>query len=85
MTVDVTWAINGKERSIFSEIYGTKAGASLDPFCIYGEEAGYLMNCTPVAEPENMFNNEIRHFIDCIKLGQQPIATLEDGMAVQKS
>ena len=42
------------------------------------------MNCTPVAEPENMFNNEIRHFIDCIKLGQQPIATLEDGMAVQK-
>lgn len=84
MTVDVTWAINGKERGIFSEIYGTKAGASLDPFCIYAEKAGYLMDCTPIAEPENMFNNEIRHFLDCIKSGQEPIATLEDGMAVQK-
>lgn len=84
MTVDVTWAINGKDRSIYSEIYGTKAGASLDPFCIYSEEGGYLMDSRPVVEGENMFNNEIRHFLDCIKNKQQPLATLEDGIAIQK-
>ncbi len=84
MTVDVSWAINGKERGFYSEIFGTKAGASLEPFCIYDEVEGYLMDSTPVVEQQDAFFNEIRHFIDCIKGNQEPIATLEDGMAVQK-
>ncbi|NLJ75009.1 MAG: Gfo/Idh/MocA family oxidoreductase [Firmicutes bacterium] len=84
MTVDVSWAINGQERNVYSEIYGTKAGASLDPFMIYGEEAGYLTDNRPVLEGEDMFGNQIRHFIDCVKTGNTPIATLEDGMEIQK-
>ena len=42
------------------------------------------MDSTPVVEQQDAFFNEIRHFIDCIKGNQEPIATLEDGMAVQK-
>lgn len=34
MTVDVSWAINGKDTGIYSDIFGTKAGASLNPLVI---------------------------------------------------
>jgi len=84
MTFDVSWAINGKDTGIFSDIFGTKAGASLNPFTIYGEEEGYLMDSSPVVEPQDPFANEIRHFLDCIKTGQEPIATANDGVIIQK-
>lgn len=84
MTLDVTWAINGADRDIYSEVYGTKAGVSLNPFVIYGEEGGYLTDSKPIAAGKNMFDNQIRHFLDCVKTGQTPIATLDDGMQIQK-
>lgn len=84
MTVDVTWAINGADREIYSEIFGTKAGASLNPFMIYGEENGYLTDTKPKFTGNFMFDNQIRHFVDCVKTGKQPIATLEDGIQIQK-
>ena len=84
MTLDVTWAINGADRDIYSEVYGTKAGVSLNPFVIYGEEGGYLTDSKPIVAGKNMFDNQIRHFLDCVKTGQTPIATLDDGMQIQK-
>ncbi|MGB4156695.1 MAG: Gfo/Idh/MocA family oxidoreductase [Caldicoprobacterales bacterium] len=84
MSFDVSWAINGKDTGIFSDIFGTKAGASLNPFTIYGEEQGYLMDSSPVIEPQDTFANEIRHFLDCIKTGQEPMASANDGVIIQK-
>lgn len=84
MNLDVSWAINGPDREIYSEIFGTKAGASLNPFVFYGEDGGYLTDNHPTVAGKNMFANQIRHFLDCVKTGQTPIATLEDGMQIQK-
>jgi len=84
MNVDVSWAINAQYRPLYSEIFGSKAGASLDPFVIYGEEAGYLVDKKPIAEPEDLFANQIRHFLDCIKTGETPMASLEDGLTIQR-
>lgn len=83
MTFDVSWAINGKDGT-YSDIFGTKAGASLSPFTIYGEDAGYLTDATPTVANEDNFANEIRHFLDCVKEGKQPIAPVDDGVQVQK-
>lgn len=84
LSVEVSWALNGPDRDLFSEVYGTKAGASLNPFVIYGEEAGYLTDERPLAESKNMFESQVRHFLDCIRKGTSPLATLEDGMQIQK-
>ncbi len=84
MTFDVSWAINGKETGIYSNIYGTKAGISLDPLAIYGEEANYLVDSTPVVGKESAFENQIRHFLDCIKEGKEPISSANDGVLIQK-
>lgn len=84
LTFDISWAINGKQTGIISELFGEKAGASLDPLEIYGEEENYLVDSTPTVRDEDTFSNEIRHFIDCIKEGKEPMITAEDGLLVQK-
>lgn len=84
MHFEVSWAINAKDTGIFSYIFGDKAGASLSPLVLYREEEDYLMDSTPTVANENSFQNEIDHFIECIKEGKEPIATAEDGVLVQK-
>lgn len=83
MSFDVSWAINGKDTQ-YSQIFGTQAGATLDPIGIYGEEEHYLTDTVPTTMQENSFENEIRHFIDCVKEGKQPIASVDDGLQIQK-
>lgn len=84
MSVDVSWAINGQDTGMFSTIYGDKAGASFEPLTIYGEEENYLVDLKPKVDGEDMFSNEIRHFLDCVKENKQPIPSAEDGLQVQK-
>jgi predicted dehydrogenase len=84
MNFEVSWAINGKDTGTGSQIFGDKAGASLAPLTIYGEEANYLVDSTPTAKKEDHFANEIRHFLDCIKENKEPLSPAEDGLNVQK-
>ena len=84
MSFEVSWAINGKESGIYSNIYGSKAGATLFPLTIYDEKENYLMDSTPVIANEDIFYNEISHFIECVKSGTQPICPVEDGFTIQK-
>ncbi len=84
MNFEVSWAINAKDTGIYSHIFGTKAGASLNPFAIYGEDADYLMDSTPTIGKDDRFFNEISHFIDCIKTGSQPVSSAQDGLEIQK-
>jgi len=84
MIFEVSWAVNMREKPFNCEIIGTKAGASLDPFEIYTEEEGYLMDQRPVVNTTNMFENEVRHFLDCVKNGTKPITDADEGVAIQK-
>jgi len=84
MTFDVSWAINGKDTGVYSQIFGTKAGASINPLEIYGEDNNYLMDSKPVIDEENAFENEIAHFIECIREGKQPSSSADDGYKIQK-
>ena len=84
MTFDVSWAINGKDTGIYSQIFGTKAGANINPLEIYGEDSDYLMDSKPVIQEGNAFETEIAHFIECIREGKQPSSSADDGYKIQK-
>jgi predicted dehydrogenase len=84
MTFDVSWAINGKDTGIYSQIFGTKAGANINPLEIYGEDSDYLMDSKPVMQEGNPFEIEIAHFIECIRKGKQPSSSADDGYKIQK-
>ena len=84
MNFEVSWAINGAGCGLMSTLYGDKAGANLDPLAIYGEDGGYLTDNKPTVQQSQIFDNEIRHFLDCVQTGAQPISPAADGVAVQR-
>jgi predicted dehydrogenase len=90
LNFDVSWALNGEPSEAHSAwLYGDKAGCSLLPFKVFGEDAGYLTDNVPVLDKggrdfDNVFVRETRHFLDCILGKCQPISPASDGLAVQK-
>ena len=88
MTVTVSWAINGPEEDFNLKVYGTKEGASLNPFVIYGQEEGYCADITPLFVRDDAwkegFRNGIQHFVDCVQKGEIPITSAENCYKVQR-
>lgn len=88
MSVDISWAINGREEKMFSKIYGTKGGASFRPCEVYGEENGFLTDTAPVLIPETSwqpaFERETAHFAHCVVSGERPMPSIDDGLTVQR-
>lgn len=84
MNFDVSWAINGAETGVLASIFGDKAGASLSPLAVYGEDGGFLTDNKPTLKQADTFDCEIRHFLDCVKSGKEPLNTVSDGVTVQK-
>lgn len=88
MTVTVSWAINGPDEDLNIKLYGTKEGASLNPFVIYGEDDGYLTDYQPRfmrgdAWTEG-FMNETAHFISCAEAHRKTITNERNVYTVQK-
>jgi predicted dehydrogenase len=84
MTAEIAWAINGQEANDVT-LFGSKAGCSFDPLTVYGEnEEGYLADVKPEVTPNNMFVEELRHFVDCLNTGKTPVSPMEDALTVQK-
>ena len=80
---EVSWAINAKEAG-YTQICGSKAGAYMDPLVIYGEESGYLTDSTPNPGSNDMFYEEIDHFIHCLRTGEEPKSNLEQAVTMQR-
>ena len=84
MIAEASWTINGAEE-FYSKIYGTKAGCSFDPLTVYGNDENGKLTDTVVEVPGNDFyEEEIRHFIDCLNTGKKPISPIEDALIVQR-
>lgn len=69
MTFEASWAINGPEK-YETLVFGSEAGASVEPLVVYGERNQYLStdNIT-VKEANDKFRLELEHFADCVLNG----------------
>lgn len=83
MLFEISWALNAPPTE-YTQICGSKAGATLNPLVIYGEEAGYLTDNRPTVNSEDIFALEIDHFINCLRTGEKPESPIEDGLTVQR-
>lgn len=88
MTVTVSWAINGSEEDFNLKLYGTKEGASLNPFIIYGMDNGYCIDTKPCFVRDDVwaegFKNETEHFVACVREHKQPITSASSCYTVQR-
>jgi len=84
MLFEATWAINGPQY-IKTEVFGSKAGACLDPLTIYGERDGYLSDDRiTIDNSYEKFADEITHFCDCVINGKKPVYPVEQGIQMQQ-
>ena len=83
MLFEVSWAINGPETN-YTQICGSKAGATQDPLTIYGETDGYLSDNKINPGRNDMFYEEIDHFIECLREGKKPCSDIHQAVQMQR-
>jgi len=83
LLVDATWAYNLPPRR-YTELAGTKGGASLGPLTIYTERRGVVCDIKPDIKQNNAFEGETAHFVECIIKGKEPIANAEQGVQLMQ-
>lgn len=89
ISVEAAFSLNMKEDVGKIELFGTKAGAKLDPELeIYTDLNGYMTNVqltTPTALSFNgLFENEIDHYVDCVQNGTACKSPAEDGITLME-
>lgn len=89
VTVEASFSLNIAKPVGRIELFGTKAGAKLEPELeMYTEMNGYLADVTlpmhTALSFEGLFQNEISHFIDCVRTGKPCISPAEDGVALMR-
>lgn len=73
LSLEVSWTLLMENDFLFTNIFGTKGGALLNPLRIHKEMHGNLVNVTPTAieKHDNIYKKsyeyEIKHFVECIK------------------
>lgn len=87
VTVEASFSLNIKKPVGRIDLFGTKAGAKLEPELeMYTDLNGYMANVTfdsPTSLSfDGLFANEVNHFVDCVRLGKPCISPAEDGVAM---
>jgi predicted dehydrogenase len=88
LQLNVSWALNVENMHPDSgvRLMGNKGGVELkglDEPRFYGEEAGHIVDVRPQFTPTQPFMEEMRHFVNSIESGKQPMATAQQGRTVQ--
>ncbi len=89
LNVDASFSLNLKKDVGSIELYGTKAGAKIDPELeMYTNINDYMANvnlCMPTALSfDGLFTNEIAHFVDCIIKGETCVSPASDGVEMMR-
>ena len=89
LSIEAAFSLNLKSDTGTIELFGTKAGAKLSPELeIFTNMNGYMTNVQltmPTALSfEGLFENEINHYIDCVKNGTECVSPAKDGVMLMK-
>ena len=90
VSIEAAFSLNIKEDEGKIQLFGTRAGAKLDPSLeMYTELNGYMSNVTLDTETaldfDGLFEGEIDHYVDCIRgRADRCISPAEDGITLMK-
>ena len=89
LSVEASFNLNIKNDVGNIELFGTKSGCKLDPSVeLFSDMAGMLVDIKPFGSTalnfNGLFENEIGHFIDCVKGEKQCISPAEDGVVLMQ-
>lgn len=83
--LEASWVSHIKEDVIYTQVMGTEGGAEIAPLTIYTDIDGRSADITPaVQDSVSGHMEEIKHFVDCVVNGKQPLCPGEQGMQVTR-
>jgi predicted dehydrogenase len=90
LMVDVSFTLHAKKDEGSVKLYGDKGGFEVDPAIIMvTEKHDTIINIEPQTDNlsfhfASAFQNEINHFIDCVRTDKQPLSPVSDGVEIMK-
>ncbi len=89
LTVETSFSLNIKAPRGEIELFGTQAGAKLNPQLeIFTEINDYMVNVNfsddTALSFHGLFDNEINHFVDCVLRDHPCLAPAADGVAIMR-
>ena len=87
MTLEVSWGLLMERDFAYLNLFGDKGAALLNPLQVHKEMHGSLVNVTPsLSSPKNTYQlsyeNEIHHFVDCVREGTRPLSPGEEALSM---
>ncbi len=87
ITLEVSYGMHAEKETATLDLYGERGVAHLSPPEILKEMHGSLVNVTPRLGPhgsgyQRSYQNEIRHFIACVRSGHSPLSPGHDAVQV---
>ncbi|MUV37257.1 hypothetical protein JNUCC1_01063 [Lentibacillus sp. JNUCC-1] len=88
--IDASFSLHAKGDSGELKVFGEKGGAEIDPrLNLTTERHNTILNMTPEIDAAAFdmmdgFQNEIDHFVDCVKGETETIAPVNDGVEIMK-
>ena len=99
MAVETAWSANVERDRVYSDLMGTKAGASIDSYRsvhkksqwsddrdavrLFTEMSGFEADAALPCRPVDTHLEEIRHFLNVVEGKAEPITTPHDGLVMQ--
>ncbi|GGF61666.1 oxidoreductase [Paenibacillus albidus] len=74
ISLNGAWAQNIGSEEMYIDLLGSKAGIRLQygkGFKVYGAKDGVLLETTPTYKSDEMFQDEIDSFLECIRTGEK--------------
>ncbi len=89
LNVEASFNLNIKQDTGNIELFGTKAGARVDPQIEFFSDMNKMfVDIKPVGNTaldfNGLFNREIKHFVDCVRDGIPCISPAEDGVVLMR-
>lgn len=89
VSLEVSWGLLMERDFAYLNLFGDKGAALLNPLRLHKEMHGSLVNVTPnLSSPRNTYKlsyeNEIRHFVECVKTRSQPVTSGEEALAMHR-
>lgn len=82
--LEASWASHVGKEQIYTSLMGTEGGADLDPLRIYKDLHGVSTDLSPQFRQANGHEMEVRHFVECLREGKEPISTGQHGLDIMR-
>lgn len=89
LTLEVSWGLLMEKDFAYCNVFGENGAALWNPLRIHKAMHGSLVNVTPeVDSPRNVYKqsieNEIGHFLECVRTGKPPMASGEEMVSLMQ-